>query len=281
MKSKKCILISLPVLCCFICGLALSSELEKSVDEEQTREVSVWIGNDEIPLLFVEKGMPFTLKNAIAADLERVLSHLDKASFEQRGTPQVIPCQNKDLEVTHRLTKRTKGSSVPSDVLPNVLESGHFGKTVRTNGTYSLVIDQEIISEYKTAVTLKNEHPEMFAELDDFIDMLEDQKRIEEIYQNRKACENAVYRTHEHGMSLDDAMDFVKTEYAALELSVRHPSLLQIVQWNKDGHTNVPDDVFVMWSVVHRKRKGVEETVVLPLGAYVNGKWRILVLRLP
>lgn len=282
MKSKKCILNSLPVLCCFICGLALSSELEKSVDEEQTREMSVWIGNDEIPLLFVEDGLSLALKQSIAEDLELVLSHLSGAVFVQRKTPRVVVVGDRDLQLTHRLIKRTKGSSVPSDVLPNVLKSGHFGKAVRTNGTYSLVIDQEIISEYKTAVTLKNEHPEMFAELDDFIDMLEAQKKMKDISSDWETCSQFVYRYSE--MSKRAALEFIR-EYASGKTTVRNPSLLEIQQLNKaDKNSEAPDNVFVMSSVIDwqgNQEHLREKNLKLPLGAYVDGEWRIFAFRMP
>lgn len=279
MNSKGRILIPIMALCC-LCGVAVSVEPEISVDEEQTRKVSVAIGNDEIPLIFVKKDMPFALKNAIAADLEIVLSHLDKASFEQREKPRTIPCKNKELELTHRLVRRSKGRSIPSDVFPDVLKSGHFGQAVRTNGTYSLVIEEKVIDKYKIALTLKNKHPEMFAKLNDFIDMLEDQRRMKEISRDWEACVDIVYR---HGeISKGATLEYLR-DLASGRMRIRHPSLLEFRELNAaDCDSDVSDDIFIMGSVINWTAEDrSEKDLKLPLGAYVKGKWRIFVYRMP
>ncbi len=101
-----------------------------------------------------------------------------------------------------------------------------FGGAVKSNDGYALVVRTTVIEEYARAAELREKHPEMFAELGEFIDLLNDHKRLKEISRNWEACADYVYRFR--GAHKQIALGIVRG-YARLEQKVRYPSLLDII----------------------------------------------------
>lgn len=235
---------------------------------EADGQVAVKIAGDSFPLVFEKDDVPSALKRTIATDLGRALSYLDAARFEKLNRTRRLSRQNEDLEVTHRLV--TKGSHPM--ILPKPLQQD-FGEAVKSNGGYALVVRTTIIEEYVRAAGLKEEHPDMFAGLNEFIDLLNDQKRMKEISLDREACEHHVYR--HGGVSMETVLEVVRG-YASLDdLSVRHPSLLDIFPLSA-FEAGASEDIYLVASLVEWK----EDVGRVPVGAYADGKWCIFAFRM-
>jgi hypothetical protein len=197
------------------------------------------------------------------------LSYLDEARFDKLNRTRRLSLRNEDLEVTHRLVTR---GPLPN-ILPDPLKRD-FGEAVTSDGKYSLVVRTAVIEAYVRATEFRDQHPDMFARLNDFINLLNDQKRMKEISRDWEACADYVYRFK--GVSEKTALNMLR-QYAGVR--VRPPSLLDIVPMST-LEAGAPEDIYLVGSLVEKER-GTVRIARWPLGVYVDGTWRIFTFHMP
>ena len=245
-------------------GEALPEEVEGD------GQVAVKIAGDAFPLLFEDDSVPSALKKTIATDLGRALSYLDEARFEKLNRTRRLSRENEDLEVTHRLVTR---GQLPN-MLPDPLQRD-FGEAVGTNGGYALIVRTAVIEAYVRAAELRDQHPDMFGSVDEFIDLLNDQERLKQISRDWETCADYVYRFR--SVSEEGALTIVR-HFA--DVRVRPPSLLDIAASSTFG-PGAPADLYVMASLIEEGKGRVTRIGRWPVGAYVDGRWRIFTFNPP
>lgn len=269
------------LICFFLLVVSVVGQDEVA---DLVQDVSITIADKKFVLLFEKQDVPLSLKNTIAADIERTLSYVPKVLLEKQKKERKLSTEHVNVVITHMLLTDVKSLGLPSiaasSLLPECLQDAHFGETAIIRDTYYLVIRKKVIEAYTHARNLKKNHPVMFEKLDDFIELLENNTKLQRISQDWETCNSYIYR---HGdVSRRNALKWVK-ELASLNMRVVHPSLLEVRYLrNVDGQSlDYPKDAFVIASIIKMTKNGTERFDKLPLGAYVNGEWRIFAFHMP
>jgi hypothetical protein len=179
-----------------------------------TEDEYITIAGTNIFLFFEAQDIPRELQKFIASDLERCLS----------GATQVVwkaispAIESRGDRITHYLDGWEYGD------LPYSIKRG-FGSGVVHNGKIMARISHIAIDAYKDAQALVKKEPAMFARLDEFLALLADRKRLEQLVDDRKAVRRMFHFVSEPPPSDDQ---YYKDIVKFADLRIYPPSVLEV-----------------------------------------------------
>jgi len=258
------------------CAPICSVEIESATKSKENFRFEVNIAGEEYPVFFEGQDISTELKQTIISDLALNMSHYDSITFMELSSERVEPAaQIYERKVTHWLDEGNQKRWFPDTV------ERYFGGAVKVGNKYQLIIHEKLIKEYEQALELKRQHVAMFSKLDDFIDLLQDHKKLEEIAQDAKTIRSKLYFYNRNPPSTGE--EYKKLITSCTNLWIRHPSLLEVKSL---GEVVMQDalgssDIFAFFTLVSDNQRNPKYMMKIPMGAYVNGKWRILVMPTP
>ena len=225
------------------------------------------IAGTNIFLFFEGEGLTQDLQETIVSDLARSLSGVDHVEWKSISHP--IEWRGK--KITHKL------SGWEGAELPKAIEK-FFGAGFIVDGQPKALIIQELIDAYKTSHDIKKKYPAMFSSLNDFLALLSNQQQLQKLVQNAETASQGVYF---YKRSSPQTEQSYKELVRYSDLRIQTPSVLDIqplAELMQDDHAD--NDIFAFSAVVSDPQHE-KHTMKMPVGAYVNGQWRILVVPMP
>lgn len=174
--NKKHLLLILVVTIMAVVGIIWINQTGVSKTIHGTGDEYITIAGTNIFLFFEAQDIPRELQKFIASDLERCLSGATQVVWEAKSNAEEI----RGILVTHSLKGWRYGD------LPYVIKYS-FGAGMTEDGMVKVIICRELIDAYKDALALVKKRPVMFARLDEFLVLLSDRKRLEQLAEDRKA----------------------------------------------------------------------------------------------
>ena len=248
---------------------------------------TVTIADQVYPLVFEVEDLPNSVKRTIADDLEL------NFSSNTTATLRVISPERREQwrgrTVTHRLADFRSGKFYrwSSRQFPPIIR-GHFRDAVMVNDEFHLIIRDALIKAYEEKLELRNQHPGMFREMDDFLATLKNPSKLKAIARDAEQAKKFVYCykvSFDRGLSLLRSLLRWYSRYvsSAHDVKIRGPSLLDIVSLSEAFEdADAPEGVYVLAALITvRKDGGDELSDKLPLAAYADGRWHFFAWPVP
>lgn len=242
-----------------------------SVDRQEEGSLNIEINGQVIPLLFESQGVDRKTKEIITKDIELVLSQAGPVEWVSKSSPEKL----RGFKITHKLHGLDKERSKIPEAIGECIETG-----VKTDGVIHLLVPRQLVSVYRQSLEQKEKHPQMYDQLDDFIKLLENKKKLRKILNSEKKAQEFVYC---YNTTLTKGLD-VLGEYASIIEEVFQPSLLDIKPLNEIAGSEIDGkEVFVVSTVIiwQRKNNDPKHKEKLPIGAYVDGEWHVFSFPMP
>jgi hypothetical protein len=236
--------------------------------EVQRGEIDrIKIAGTNVFLLFEGEGLTQELQEAVVADLERSLSGAAQVAWSLKARP--VGWRGKTI--THEL----RGWK---DIeLPKAIED-FFGAGVMIDGETRVLIIQELIDAYRAAQELKEKHPVMFSRLDEFLALLSNRKQLEQRAEDVGTAPQMFYFYKQPPQRTERAY---KELVGYADLRIQAPSVLDVRPLTELMQDDEADNAIFAFSAVVSDARHGNHTMKMPLGAYVDGQWRILVVPMP
>jgi len=229
------------------------------------------IGGTNVFLLFEDKNLAHDWQKTIASDLERSLSCAKHVEWGLRSRPLEL----RDITITHEL--RGWELDGPGFELPEAIEK-FFGAGIVVDGKPRLLLIQELIDAYKVALDLRKQYPVMFSEVDEFLALLADRKQLAELIQDQKKASNRIFY---YKQSPPESPDAYNELIAYADLRIQPPSILDIRPLSELMQEDEKDNTIFAFCALVLDKEYEKHMMKIPLGAYVDGQWRILVVPMP
>lgn len=266
-------MIGLRIAFAFLIGTALFVGCAGTRNMGPEIPAKIEVAGQQIPLIFERPELSPETRNAIAADIELNLSHLDKVVFHPRPDAHVqAPPSGYDRVITHDL------ANIGGWPMPNALRG--FGGAVRIDGRFHLLLSRRQIEAYEKALDFKERHREIFDKVGPFIATLRDPEKMRSIASDPERARDMFYF---HEMPPWEKLETYAKNLHPNDspLKIRAPSVLDFSRLRENpGFEDAPEDVLVFATVITYEKDGKKGAVKFPPFAYVDGKWRIMVLRL-
>jgi len=248
-------------------------------EQSGSRVERLQVGKDEYSFQFEDNDISHELRSVIISDMNNVFSSLPRN--QSSGGNDLHSSGIHFIAVDDRMGEPTTQSGDTENTyvadlskirrwLPDEFKE-HFGRAIRSGDSYEFVIPDSLVAAYAEVLGYKAAVPSIFSELEEFVELLNTPSELREILQSPEASQNFIFNYH---TSLDQGMKFLD-EYLSLGASLEPPSILDIkplesVGFGDDARTNV---YILGGTIVWGPDKENRER--LPIGAYVDGKWKV------
>lgn len=221
------------------------------------------VAGQEFTVLFEVSGVSGLLKRDILNDIELNLSHLDH--IELRPLESDDPGQLFRVTVTHVLDEGRQ-----ERLFPSVLEK-YFGGAILSEGSYQIVIHEELINAYERAVKYREDHPVMFRKLEVFLKQLRDMDFIAQIEHQKDTAERFIAFDVEPSLSYDYGREL---SGLLKHGDIRRPSLLDFNSVVYNGENAVRFSTVIGWP---ESMSTEPFTKGFPQFIYLDEEWRVYV----
>lgn len=254
-------------------------------DTDSTRTThSVRISGQAFPLAFGDQNVTEGVKERMAADLQHAFAGSTSVVLRARGLSRVDSWHGHP--VTHRLCEQRSGKfyQINSTTFPPLLRE-QFGYAVIVDSEPHLIIIEELLATYTNILRAVERHPRMVRDMKKYIALLQNPAELEKIASDQEEAREFVYC---YRVSVDTGQavlrSYVRDLSAGHELAIKQRSLFDIVRLSDVFvDENTPDDVYIVSAVVSGQETPGSKPFAerLPLGAYVEGKWRLFAWPMP
>lgn len=253
-----------------------SVDLQSSVEpDESSNSNQINIAGKNYPVLFEGQGVSSELKRTIIGDLALNLSHFQRIDFMELPPAEEEPAaQMYQQKITHWLDEGKQHRFFSGTV------EKYFGGAVRVGDTFQLVIHEKLVEEYKQAVAFREAHVRMFEKLDEFVRLLSDNKAIHSLAEGDVGVIRNLMYFHEIPEPVSD--EEYKRGIRLWNVWVRPPSLLDVKTLGSFGRQDIAsEDVYVFSTLISNAARDPEYLMKKPMGVFIDGEWRILIMQGP
>jgi hypothetical protein len=224
------------------------------------------------------------VKRRIAEDIQHAFAGNTSIVVRARGLSRVDTWHGHP--VTHRLCEQRSGKfyRLNSTTFPPLLRE-QFGSAVIVDSEPHLIITEELLATYTNILKAVERHPSMVSDMRKYLALLQNPAELKRIASDQEQAKEFVYC---YCVSVDTGQallrSYVRDLSAGHDLKIKQPSLFDIVPLGKGfGDTNAPEDVYILSAVVSGLETPESKPFAerLPLGAYVEGKWRLFAWPMP
>lgn len=265
---------------CRLClSLVASVAVTVVAEQSDSRVDRLQVGEGEYSFQFEDNDISHELRSIIISDMNNIFSSLPRNQSSSGNDPHssgidFIAVDDRKDEPT------TQGGDTENTYVADLSKlrrwlpeefKAHFGRAIHSGDSYEFVISESLVDAYAEVLSYKVAAPSIFSELDKFVELLNTPSELREILKSPEASQNFIFNYH---TSLDQGVKLLD-EYLSVGASLEPPSILDIkpldsVGFGDDARTNV----YVLGgTIVWGPNKENRER--LPIGAYVDGKWKI------
>lgn len=229
---------------------------------------SIKVGGVTLPVRFENADIQPALAEAITADIELLLSFADNVRWMERKHP----IEGRGTTVTHDLLNWRTGE------LPDVFKNCFGGAGVIIDGKPQLFIIQELIDAYEVAWKRKQCNPFMFERIEEFLTLLANREMLEKLADDQEKSQ-AFFYSYKERIPSAEKIRLGIIQYA--DMQIRSPSILDVQPLGEIFNDPEYNDAIYALSAVLEHPDYPTESVRMPLGAYVDGEWKILCYPMP
>jgi hypothetical protein len=242
-----------------------------------TNSISLKIAGKEYPLEFAASNLSHEAKQTIADDIELAFSANTSAVLRAESA------QWHGYSITHQLVDWKSGEFCQwsRGTLPGIIRES-FGLAVTIEGNPHLLIHEALIEAYQEALNLKKKNPAVYGTLDDFVDLLQNPKKLEELANNADELRGMFYFYKKEAPRTDaEYKKLIRSAMREPKFRIQSPSLLDVEAMGKVWKDPTVNDVLLFLARIEFEGERTLEHMWWPLGAYTDGKWRILQRPMP
>jgi hypothetical protein len=264
-KSNRTVALYLALLGTAIC--TLSANVIGAPLAQKTQQIK--IAGEDYDLLFESKSdLSNEAQEMISEDITLNLSHLTNINFRDVSQTRREPSQKYQRIISHWIDVGKQ-----KRFYPQAMEK-YFGGAFIDKKSYVFIMHNDLIAKYINAFKFKIEHEKEFKELDDFLSIINSPSKLDEIAQSPKVVRSMFFFPEKPSQSYNYVREFLGLK----QMHVRKPSLLDFNIMEYQGKE------IVYFSTLTWSTETATETFIMkgfPLFAFVEGKWRIYVPKLP
>jgi len=258
----------------FVVCFPLAFTLAQEGNGDQLRPVTVKIAGEDYPLLFEGAELSQERRNVIAADIEFLLSDLNKATFVEIGEKGGEFCAGDyNHAVTHWLNIEELERWLPNAMMK------YFGAAVKVDESYGLVVCQALTKVYSAILERSMQWPSILKQLDEFMAILRTPERRRVIALDPEKAREMFFFCGMKPWEEDEPYRSNLLGDACYKM--RRPSLLEFNILDKFCLGSQPAEAPVCCVLMQEEKTSGGSVDRWPPFVYANNRWHILVLPLP